>query len=259
MQNSQSRRAFLLTGIAPAIFAACNAAERLLPARNQDTYHHGAVPIEMKDVVFPEEWSGFAYKAFSQYEKPGKLEQLIGEMNYYPLQFLEGCLDKVFYIKVLSKNGDASWGGTRSFNETTRRGKIWTCYPIVFHGELSSILFFKHLNIFPKDEWRNFNPAGFEYVGFDPSQMANYRGSDEFRFERELADGFVSLYSKTSLEQDFNDVYQNLFQDSAKLFYYGTIYPKLGGKIDLAIKFLGDVLGARVSRGDFLARKKPLA
>ncbi len=160
----------------------------------------------------------------------------------YPDSILTSNLEAVYLVSRLEMYG-AQAGGTvdKSAQRVYIAGASSSCWmERTFHHEFSSILRFRHPWNIP--QWISENPKDFTY-GNDVTAAIERRVSDYL--DPQLAeDGFLTEYSLTSLENDFNtyaqyhflpehlfwefvDTYSHVHQKSALLIdFYHTLHPQ---------------------------------
>jgi hypothetical protein len=116
--------------------------------------------------------------------------------------------------------------GDRSFSDDF---VLDTC-----HHEFSSILMNNYP--FPKDKWARINPPEFKY-GKSGTEMLGKKQLLTEGDESCLSRGFLTKYSTSTMENDFNVLSGELFVKPKELKQAAEKYDKIAAKRDLAIKF----------------------
>jgi len=181
------------------------------------------------------------------------IRQFVAE---YPEKVLVRNLKGIYLCKTLQFYGK-DFGGTNSSDG------IYICVKIKelgysnqfvlssMHHEFSSILMRNHA--FPKNDWAGLNPKDFTYTEDAVGALGKVNLLLPQAKYHEL--GFVCLYSQSSMEEDFNTIASYLFNQQAQLLKMGKNYPKLGAKIQLAMKFYKSV-DSHFSFGDLESLNK---
>ncbi|MBX3096826.1 MAG: hypothetical protein KF812_08190 [Fimbriimonadaceae bacterium] len=104
------------------------------------------------------------------------------------------------------------------------------------HHEYSSILLKKYGSNFYKSRWIAANPSEFLY-GSGGFRALESQGVQTEINSSSAAQGFVSEYSKASLEEDFNLVAENLFEGGREFWRIVDQSPKLAVKVQIAVAF----------------------
>jgi hypothetical protein len=107
----------------------------------------------------------------------------------------------------------------------------------VLHAEFSSILM--HNYPFPAQEWAAINEPSFIYSDNAPQMVDQPEMYD--RSDALFSGGFLRLYATTSLENDFNELAEWLFDQSDELCGYRRQYARVEQKAALAIRFYQSV------------------
>ncbi len=207
--------------------------------------------------IFPPEWSSASTKlqatALSTEEMPRHLLAVKKAINKYPPNLIKGRLEKIYLVNNL-KNNDTNIGGYYI-------GKIKTIYlnnrgvdngysdrflEAMFHHEFSSFLFHQYANAQFKSKWLKANEPDFEY-GEGKKSIDFYREKQEAGINtniiREdcLQAGFLNIYSKSHLENDFNEIAEHIFVDGDRILQLANQYPNLGKKVALFIELYSSI------------------
>lgn len=167
------------------------------------------------------------------------------ELTRYP-QRARDLLERVVLVRTLEFSAVGA-GGT-NFDKTvvlallTIRGDCFSASELAgaLHHEFSSILLRQFDDRFPRDEWLNCNPPGFEYLG--SGVAAVHEGRAALRPNAlSMSRGFVCEYGQASLEEDFNVTVQLLFDRDHNLHCLLTDRPRTRQKAKLAAGFLLEI------------------
>lgn len=156
----------------------------------------------------------------------------------YPEEVLKRNLKGMYLCKKLMFYGK-DFGGTNSATgvyiciRTAAEGYTNTYLLSSMHHEFSSILMRNYA--FPKKEWTTLLPDGFKYT----EDAVGALGTENLLtpMDKYHKDGFVCLYSKSSMEEDFNTIADYLFNQRTALLKMANKHEKLKAKIVLAMKF----------------------
>jgi hypothetical protein len=111
----------------------------------------------------------------------------------------------------------------------------------VLHHEISSFLFYRYATPEFIAKWQEHNPKNFQYAGgngIDYYRQAIDRGlnTNEIR-EDCLQEGFLNIYARSNLENDFNEIAERMFSDREHLWQLASKHQKLQNKLELFIEF----------------------
>jgi hypothetical protein len=162
----------------------------------------------------------------------------------YPAEILKKHLKKVYVVKSLTFYGNVGFGGTYSSdkaalyisNNGVAQGYTNDYLEQTFHHEFSSILLEKHPHLFNKADWQAINGQEFSYGSGGVSAIQNNESSTSFD-EQANQNGFLSQYSQSDIEEDFNIFAENLFKARPKFWEIVAQYPQLTQKLKLLIAF----------------------
>ena len=180
-------------------------------------------------------------------------------MAKYPESVLKRYLKKVYLVSDLTFYGYQKFSGTASGDSvyvvvgTRVMGYSDEFIEAVFHKEFSSLL----LNWYPrrldKAAWKEINPTEFRYLGEsswdrpkgkDGGAKAIDRGETSqsvSKNRRDLAAGFLSQYSKSSLENDFNEYAGALFMNDPDVSQLAKRYLGVARKQAQVIRFYASI------------------
>jgi hypothetical protein len=195
--------------------------------------------------VFPKSWRSAPISATGEILAESEFERVRGILKHaiskYPNNVLSQHLKQVFVLSELKYSG-VTTSGTNSASKVylkignVQRGFTDEWIERVFHAEFSSIL----LRIRGLDDkaWCQHNPPDFQYLGSGVDAIKQKKHS--VRFDQQLHElGFLSDYSKSTLENDFNAIVASLFVGDKRLWDLAKEFPRLKGKLDLTIAFYG--------------------
>lgn len=207
------------------------------------------VPVltEFTAETFPASWQTADIRAtavsLSAEERARSLKVVAKAFSRYPDAVLDRELERVFVLRRINFYG-LDYGGTNSSdtvylaNDGAANGYTDSYLEAAFHHELSSIVLRNHMARFDVDGWKAANPTGFRYGDGGTAALRTGQASTAVD-ERLMADGFVSQYSKASLEEDFNMVAECLFMGRESFWRGVDRHPALAKKAQLAIALYG--------------------
>ena len=105
------------------------------------------------------------------------------------------------------------------------------------HAEFSSILMNKYP--FPSEAWTSVNENGFKYSDNAVEMLSQDGIFDQSDYL--LKEGFLSKYSTSNLENDFNDIAFEMFNQPSRLSNLAKGYEKIRQKVNLAVQFYKEV------------------
>jgi len=200
------------------------------------------VLFEPDNEMFPASWRGDRHKVTAA--PTGLREIALDTLGVacakYPKQVLDQ-LEVVYILGDMSFEG-LTFGATRSarrlYIATSGLSPSTTPYVVEFrfHGELSSVLAWKHSHLFDERGWREANPPGFAYLGSGTAAVASGRTSLSWNADS-VTDAFLCEYSKSSIDNDFDIVVASLFLGRTDLWRVYDRLPAIRTKVDLAIEF----------------------
>lgn len=195
-----------------------------------------------QDDMMPHEWvkdGEFAELSTTRYANV--IYQIEKALNKYPIEFLKENLDIVYVFDYMYFYG-FEYGGTYDDHSVfiSSGSKEWEYedgfIEATINHEFSSILLYDYYDLFNEAGWITANPEGFEYSGSGFEALAS--GADSTDFDDELnKQGFVSQYSQSAMEEDFNMFAESLFSDSDNFWNAYHKYEAFKKKADILIKF----------------------
>jgi|APTNR8051073442_1049403.scaffolds.fasta_scaffold20447_2 hypothetical protein len=181
-----------------------------------------------------------------QSERRAEALHVIGRaLEKCPVQVLRANLGTVYLLGGVRYNG-ISASGTNSRRNlyiqigAVERGFTPAHIERTFHAEFSSVLMRNWPHFLNRDAWKAANPVGFNYLGngVEAVKMGKARTNID---ERLHAQGFLSQYGQSTLENDFNGYAQSLWTGDAYLWDLTSKHVRLRAKLDLAITFCNKV------------------
>lgn len=177
----------------------------------------------------------------------------------YPVRLREEFLNGVSIVGSL-RFYDVGYGGTYMSNGKrivlVYRAKFDDRgFEQRFHHEFSSILLKQNEPLFEKSRWTSSNPDGFTYraagvieekngdrseatrVLAEEQKKTGGSGSGLLRLNGDLMkQGFLTLYNRVSIEQDFNETAAHLFTNPT-IWKYCAEFPRIDQKVDVLVDF----------------------
>lgn len=120
----------------------------------------------------------------------------------------------------------------------------------IAHAEISSVYFHKHANCFASDQWKAINPKNFRYRG-SGLEVARIGGSSAAYDSARWAEGFLSDYARSSVEEDFNACWGFIMTADEQSLRWACGFSILRNKFELTCQFAHCVdsdLGAMLCR-----------
>jgi hypothetical protein len=212
--------------------------------------------------IFPAEWLGGTISAeadpLPEADRPRAIDVLSRALKVYPAAVLKRNLAKVYVVGRLRYSGVTA-GGTRSGKSVylVASGERYTPEKLtaIFHAEFSSILFRNHAQRFDDRGWTKLLPDGFSYAGSGVAAIKTGQASQVATPEL-LAEGFLSEYSKSSMEEDFNAYAADLLTGDALLWQAVDQYERVKAKANRVMAFY-EKLDAHFTREWFLSIRQP--
>ncbi len=186
--------------------------------------------------IFPEEWQPYVTKL----EPPSRTHKnnAVKDLTQAAAKYFDGSLDGVSSVHVVGKMqfGNLNYGGTYHQDKIYIAADGKNEVEKTFHHELSSLLLKSHADKFDKASWLAANPPGFRYEGGSAAAVSSGENGLDFEAERHQM-GFLSDYSTSSLEDDFNMYAENLFAGGDDFWRVADTYPEVKAKTDLIVDF----------------------
>lgn len=161
-------------------------------------------------------------------------------MKRYPAKVLSNLV-RVQIIKGINFYGQP-YGGTNS-NDTVfldvdgiENGYTDMYLSDAFHHEFSSILLRKFPSFLNQKDWSATLPKDFKYSSGGVNAIAEGTASTSLD-EALAAKGFLSQYSMSAQEEDFNMIAENLFTGGKEFWAVVDKHPKAAAKVKLVINF----------------------
>ncbi len=153
---------------------------------------------------------------------------------------LKASLKRVYLIRELNCYG-LPYGGTNSVdaiylcNDGLQNGYTDAFVENSAYHEFSSILLRNYFRFWKEEEWTAGNPKNFKYLGNGTDAVRE--GATSVHQDPTLfASGFLSVYSKASVEEDFNVMSENLFLGSTSFWKAIDSHPRLKVKAGAAMR-----------------------
>ncbi len=208
-----------------------NSDESIFPSSSARRYSMSATPL-------------------SQTERERSLSCVSEALGRYPSPLLRNNLSAVFVVKDLRFLGitaAGTYGADRVFLANGGHANGYTSPWIrrTFHSEFSSVLLWRHPELFDERAWDACNPPKFRYSSDGVQAVKNGQASMSTGIYWWMR-GFLNRYATSSREEDFNSVVEYLFTHSPserlalqlnpslsrKAALVQTFYRKLGMSID---------------------------
>ncbi|PCJ54968.1 MAG: hypothetical protein COA79_21360 [Planctomycetota bacterium] len=196
--------------------------------------------------IFPKHWledpfNGIA-TPIAEDQVQDAIDIIVNGLNKYPKTILQDNLVKVYVTETLSFY-DLNYGGTlESVTKRiyiTKKGNSKTDERL-FHHEFSSILSKYYPNLLDEITWDSTNPEDFNYGTGGVDAIKNGNVGQRF-WEIHLVNGFLGLYSTSSMVNDFNLYAEYLFSGNEEFWFYVDNYEKVGIKARLTIDFYNSI------------------
>ncbi|MCA0362189.1 MAG: putative zinc-binding metallopeptidase [Armatimonadetes bacterium] len=248
--SSRWTRGLVVAAVAASAYAfATTSNPTTSPRRVIDSRTQIAIDCSIQPDMFPREWRSPEIRAsaveLSDTEVERSHTMISAAMAKYPDEVLKRNLKAVFVAREL-RFFDLPYGGTNSLdtvyiaNDGVRNGFSNRFLEGAFHHEFSSILLRNHDREFPKDEWQSALPKHFEYRG-DGTQSVREGTASTWYDPRLNEQGFLSQYSTSSKEEDFNMIAEALMTGDNRFWMRVERYPALRKKAELVAKFYGRI------------------
>lgn len=196
-----------------------------------------------KAIIFPASWLGKPTRAKAtaadthQYSSDSLALQ--NALNMYPAWLLQKSLDHIYLVGTLQFNRQF-FTGTNSTNDVYIASANNHDIAKTFHHELSSILLRQHGHEQLEMQWRQLSPA----LRGGSSAAAVKQGLYATEFDSVLcAQGYLSPYSLSNWENDFNMYAENIFAGGKAFWQWVGRYPLVKQKAQLVIKFYNSIWG----------------
>ena len=209
--------------------------------------------------IFPDEWTAEPFFATAKPMDPSQQARaralVTRAIKQYPCSLINETLQRIYVVGELTFFKNIPFGGTASdkavYLAVQPEGAGFTDRFITetFHREYSTLLLNLHLKHLDQSAWNAVNSNGFRYLGANSWERAKGKDGGARAIENGatslspqaggeyLNEGFLSEYSKSSLENDFNEYAAALFMNEAEFLERVAKYPAVRKKRDLAVRF----------------------
>lgn len=228
--------------LAAAFFsAALQAAEPVIVLREKPVF----VATSTSTEIFPESWRSDKVAASGEVLPEDRREQALRVMDAalakYPPEVLQEHLQRLYLLAELRYRGVVT-SGTNSRTAVyvkigaPEKGFTAVHNEGVFHAEFSSILIRNRPQFLDATAWKAANPPRFTYLGdgVDAVKQGKARTTTDSTLN---AQGFLSQYSQSTLENDFNGFASRLWTGDAILWQLSKQHPPIEQKLALALRF----------------------
>jgi hypothetical protein len=211
-----------------------------------DEYSKIQISWAIEDGMFPYSWlkspiNGKAIPLKNDSEIKRTISIIEKALKKYPVNILSKNITKIYIVERIMFY-DVDYGATSSYDKVyiTDKGKTAgysdEYIEQAFHHEFNHLLFFKYPQNFNEAAWESCNPVGFKYGkgGAD----AIKEGSDSEAFSEKVnKEGFLNIYSKSSLKEDLAEFVQNIFLPETGFYDIVGKNKNIRKKVSLAIDF----------------------
>jgi hypothetical protein len=205
------------------------------------------VSFTYNPAIFPESWHSLPINVQGEQIDRAEINRstriLIKALNKYPLAALSKDLHIIYMLKSM-RFYDVEYGGTNGTdvlflsNNGDNKGYSDLYLEQTFHHEYSSILYRNHPEWLDEKAWMAANSTGFEYNDPESGVGAIRNNTSSQDLDSILCKkGFLTQYSRSSLENDINTFAQNLFYPSADFWKLADKYPLTRKKMKLLVSF----------------------
>jgi hypothetical protein len=195
--------------------------------------------------IFPEVWRGGKVAASAEVLLEERREEALRVMDAalakYPTEVLKEHLHTLYLLGKLRYRGVVTSGtnsrtgvyvkiGAKEKGFTARHNEG------VFQAEFSSILIRNRPPFLDREAWKAANPPGFTYLGDGVDAVK--QGKARTKADDTLnAQGFLSQYSQSTLENDFNGYAGRLWTGDAALWQLAKEHSPIQRKLTLVMRF----------------------
>lgn len=194
------------------------------------------------NLFFPHEWQTPALALSASEIDTAEVTRLIPIIQRFlaahPISVVRADLEHIYLLRELSFLGKPYGGTHKDKSMYIICDGVANRYDDEFilrrlHSEFSSIL--RKYHTFPTHSWIQLNPVGFTYSG-NGFEMVDRPSRYDFS-EHTRSEGFLLVYSQSSLENDFNMISAWLFTKKSDLDNISQRYEKIHQKQTLAEQF----------------------
>ena len=209
-----------------------------------------SIRFDVNPEMFPEEWRKAPINALAKPIIVSKnalsLQAIKTALTVYPESVLGKNLREIYVVSSLSFY-ELSYGGTNSLDqifltcelETTKDATEFLQQAL--HHELSSIFLRNYPEHFDRKAWNSVLPRNFQYTGSGKDALAN--GASNTNYSSELMEeGFLTQYSQSSLEEDFNMIAEGMMSGRSEFWKAVDRNPKVKAKANLVIRMYGRIV-----------------
>jgi len=271
--------------LAMMLLPACRVTAEAEPMLDRDAaWVDGLISYRADATIFPEPWRRKPF--FAEAEPIAEAEKARGRraveraLARYPKPLLRETIHRIYLV------GGLRFYRRHEFAGTANRRDIYLAVPppeegyttrwliATFHREYSTLLLNRYRGRVDFESWRAASGEDFAYLGSSSWNSSDESDEDE-RDERQggggggvraiereaislspsadesdLKRGFLTQYSKSSIENDFNEYAAWLFLGRPRLWQWAEQYPAVKQKIELTIAFYNE-LSPSLDRGYF--------
>jgi hypothetical protein len=195
--------------------------------------------------IFPESWRGGKVTASAEALPDDRREEALHVMEAalakYPAEVLSEHLRTLYLLGKLRYRGVITSGTNSRTAVYVKIGPVEKGFTArhnegVFHAEFSSILIRNRPHFLDQEAWKAANPPGFTYLGDGVDAVK--QGKARTKADSSLnAQGFLSQYSQSTLENDFNGYAARLWTGDAALWQLAKEHPLIQRKLTLVLRF----------------------
>jgi hypothetical protein len=199
--------------------------------------------------MFPDSWRGGDIAAKALPLAPREVDRSLRvvklALRKYPTKVLAKNLKRIYLVRELLFF-DLPYGGTNSSdalylcNAGVKAGFTNSYLENSVYHEFSSILLRNYPALWSEASWKAANPPGFRYLG-DGVQAIRQGATSLLRDPSLYPSGFLTTYSKASVEEDFNVVSESMFSGDRSFWKAVDSHERLRKKASLAIKLYGGI------------------
>ena len=218
---------------------------------------HSEVPVEVlreqpvrivtsaSEVIFPESWRGGKVSASAEAVPVERREIALRVMEAalakYPAEVLREHLGTLYLVGELRYRNVVTSGTNSRRDVYVKIGAVEKGFTHlhnegVFHAEFSSILIRNRPQFLDEAAWKATNPSDFTYLGDGVDAVK--QGKANTKIDSSLnAQGFLSQYAQSTLENDFNAFAARLWTGDEALWQLSVQHPPIHRKLVLVLRF----------------------
>lgn len=221
--------------------AVLHAAEPVLTLREKPV----RVATSSSAGIFPESWRdgkvAASAEALSDVRREEALRMMDAALSKYPAEVLSEHLRTLYLLGELRYRGVITSGTNSRTAVYVKIGPVEKGFTArhnegVFHAEFSSILIRNRPQFLDQEAWKAAIPPGFSYLGdgVDAVKQGKARTKADSMLN---AQGFLSQYSQSTLENDFNGYAARLWTGDAALWQLAKEHSPIQRKLTLVLQF----------------------